>query len=145
MGDKPQRTSIFLAIALCGVSVFGKYWLDHKIEWWNHDVDDRINVALNARVTSRKLLAMYSKPFWATDATVKTLTPFIHNVLSHQFESASKLPTDALQQRLPAIQHLLTTAKDRGVKTDSKLLDVLTRGLKAVNSSAVGFWPTAAE
>jgi hypothetical protein len=139
-----RATSIFLAIILCVVSIFGKYWLDHKNESWNRDVDDRVALALNAKGGIKETLGAVQQTVLSTDATLKALTPFIHDVINHQFENASKLLIATLQERLPAIQHLLATAQNQGVKVDTKVLDALTRKLSATNASAVGFWPAAA-
>ena len=66
-------------------------------------------------------------------------------MIDHQFESVSRLPTATLQERLPAIQHLVSLAKDEGVKASPKVLGMLTQKLGAASTSAVGFWPVAAD
>lgn len=48
-----KGTSLFLAVALCAVSVIGggyfKYWLDHRNDGWNTAVDGRIDAVLSAK------------------------------------------------------------------------------------------------
>jgi hypothetical protein len=131
-----KGTSIFLAIILCGVSIFGKYWLDHKNEWWNHDVDDRVSQAINAKGGIKETLARI-------DTTLATLQPFIQDVIHHQFESASKLPSAALRQRLPALKHLLSIAKDQEVKIDPTIVNRMSKKLAGIPSRLPGFWTPA--
>jgi hypothetical protein len=144
-----RGTSIILAIVLCLVGIFGggyfKYYLDHKDEQFNTAVDKRIRLELEKPDGVLKALQNIQQIVNKTQTQLDDLSPFIHDVVQHQFESASKLPTATLQERLPAIQHLLATAKDQGVKADAKVLDALTQKLSAANTGAIGFWPTAAE
>jgi hypothetical protein len=140
-----KGTSSILAIILCGVSVLGAYWLNHRKEWWNHDVDERIRTVLNEKDGVNETLHRVEQTVNRTETKLETLEPFIHDVIQHQFDSAAKLSPSALQERLPAIQHLAAVAQNQGVKVDAPALDVLGRKLGAVDTKATGFWPAAAE
>lgn len=140
-----RGTSLILAVILCTVSVSVTYWLNHRREWWNQDVDERLQVVLAGKDGVNETLHRVDQTVNRTEAKLQTLEPFIRDVIQHQFDSAAKLPIAMLQERLPAVQHLLATAKDQRFKADAKIVDTLTRKLNAANTSAGGFWPTAAE
>jgi hypothetical protein len=122
-----------------------KYHLDHKDDGFNSAIDHRIDMALGKPGGITQTLGSVQTTVNEVNTTLKALAPFIHDVVQHQFESASKLPTATLQERLPAIQHLLTTAKDQGIKADTPILDALGRKLSTVDTKAASFWPVAAD
>jgi hypothetical protein len=145
MAINHKGTSLILAIILCVVGIVGKYWLDHKAEWWNADVDARVARVLEKDGGVQRTLQQVSETVNRTQTSLDDLKPFIHDVVTRQFENASKLPATTLQQRLPAVQHLLTVAKDQGFTADRKVLDVLAHKLSTSNRNAPAFWPTATE
>jgi hypothetical protein len=73
------------------------------------------------------------------------LQPFIHDVIDHQFENASKLPSQAFQERLPAIKNLLAVAKDQNVRIDPEVMDTLRKKMLGIQVKSPEFWPAAAE
>jgi hypothetical protein len=140
-----KGTSLILAIILCCVGIVGKYWIDHKTEWWNHDVDGRVGAVLEKPDGVQDTLKQVRDTVNRTDEKLKTLEPFIHDVIQHQFDSAAKLSPSALQARLPAIQHLAAVAQNQEVKVDTTALNVLGHKLSTVDTKAAAFWPTAAQ
>jgi len=144
-----KGTSVILGIVFCLASVFDgayfKYYLDHKDEGFNTAVDKRIRLELEKPDGVLKTLQNIQQTVNRTDTKLNTLEPFIQDLIRHQFESASKLPTAELQKRLPAVQHLLAVAKDQHVKADSKVLDVFRHTLEATPPPTPGFWPATAE
>jgi hypothetical protein len=137
--------SILLPIALACMTIFGGYWLNHRKEWWNEDVDRRVQIVMDKPGGIKETLANIQTTVNKTETTLNTLAPFINELINHQFESASKLPTKTLQERLPALQHLFAVARDQEVKVDTKILNSLTQKLTEVNTNANGFWPATAE
>ena len=133
--------AIIVAVAGWFASGWFRYYLDHRYDF----IDGMISTNLSAKGGVKETLAAVQQTVNRTETTLATLQPFIQDVINHQFESTSKLSTAALQERLPAVQHLLASARDQRVKADTKVLDALTQKLSAANTSAVGFWPTAAE
>ncbi|MGA2876471.1 MAG: hypothetical protein ABSE82_13145, partial [Nitrososphaerales archaeon] len=136
-----KGTSGLLAIAL----FVSTYWLNHRSEWWNHDVDERTRTVMNEKGGISETLHNVQETVNRTQAKLETLEPFIHDVIQHQFDTAAKLPREALQARLPAIQRLTAVAKDQGVRANVPALDALGRTLSTVDNKTEGFWPTAAE
>jgi len=139
-----KGTSSVLAIILCGVSVLGAYWLNHRTEWWNHDVDERARAVLNEKDGVSETLHRVEQTVNRTEAKLETLEPFIHDVIQHQFDSAAKLSPSALKDRLPTIERLTAVAQNQGVKVGRTALSALGRNLRTVDPKAAGFWPTAA-
>jgi hypothetical protein len=90
-------------------------------------------------------LANIQQSMGKTEGTLNTLQPYIHDMVQHQFENVSKLPSTTLQERLPAVQHLLAIAKDQEIKGDRSSLDALGRNLSTVDTKAASFWPTEAQ
>lgn len=144
-----KGTSSILAVILCLVGVFGggyfKHWLDHKDDNWNRSVDDRILKVLSLPGGVNETLSSVKQTTTSTDATLKALSPFIQDVIRHQFESASKLPAAALQGRLPAIRNLLAVAKNQDLKIEPGITDSLSEKLLQVQPSATDFWQTAGD
>jgi hypothetical protein len=130
-----------LAITLSLLTIFGGYWLNHHKEWWNHDVDERVLIVLNETNGVAQTLHDIQQTVNATKSRLDTLEPFIQDVIKHQFESASKLPTATLQERLPAVQHLLEVAKEQQVKVDPVAFGRLSAKLQAIKVTTGGFWP----
>jgi hypothetical protein len=122
-----------------------RYHLDHKDDAFNNSVDKLVDKKLDAEGGINKQLRTMSESLTAIKTTLEDLKPLIRDVINHQFESVSTLPTATLQERLPAIQHLVSIAKDEGVKASPKVLGRLTQKLGAASTSAVGFWPVAAD
>lgn len=142
-----KGTSLILAIILCIAGIYGggyfRWWLDHRKDASNKDVDDRIKLILNAPKGVSETLQGLQATTYETNTTLKTLQPFIQDVIAHQFENVSQLPTRTLLERLPAVNDLLATAKDQNVKVNSKV--VTDTGARLVRSSTQNqaAWKTA--
>jgi hypothetical protein len=142
-----KGTSIILAIVLCIVSIVGggyfKYWLDHKDEAWNSRLDGRIDTILSSKGGIKESLANVQQTVSSTDNTLKTLAPFIQDVIRHQFENASKLPTATLRERLPGVRNLLAVAKNQDVKIEPGIAASLSKKLLQIQPDASDFWQVA--
>jgi len=140
-----KGTSLILAVVLCIVGIFGggyfKYWLDHRSD----PLNDRIEKVLSAPGGIKGTLSSVQLTVTATDATLKALSPFIQDVIRHQFESVSKLSAAELQGRLPAIRNLLAIAKNQDVKIKPEIPAGLGVKLLQVQPSAPDFWPLAGD
>jgi hypothetical protein len=134
---------VALVVAVSGWFIGGwfKYYLDHRYDF----IDGMITANLNAKGGVKDTLANMQQTVTKMEATLNTLEPYIHDVVEHQFENVSKLPSATLQERLPAVQHLLAIAKDQGIKADIPSLDALGKNLSTVDTKAASFWPTAAQ
>jgi len=128
-----KGTSIVLSIVLCAVGLFGKYWLDHKNDRWNHDVDERVRSVLNEKDGVNETLHSVEQTVNRSDEKLQTLEPFIRDVVTHQFETAAKLPTGALIQRIPALKNLVAVARNQSVTLDPNI--VAEAGTKLVDAS----------
>ena len=144
-----KGTSIILAIFLCLVGVFGggyfKYYLDHKDDYFNGAVDKRIKSELEKPDGVLPTLRSVQETVKKTETQIDDLKPFIHDVVTHQFENAAGLPTSTLQQRLPAVQHLLAIARDQHIQPKPSALEVLGKKLSTLDNTAPSFWPTAGQ
>jgi hypothetical protein len=122
-----------LAVGVSGWFVSGwfKYYLDHRYDF----IDGMITTNLGARGGIKDTLAGVQQTVTKTDATLTTLAPFINDVVQHQFESASKLPVATLQERLPAVQHLVSLARDQKIAVNSEVVRTLSRNLLTVAST----------
>ena len=119
------------------------YRLEHKNDAWNRAVDDRIDSKLRASGGINETLGNVQKTVSATDTTLKTLSPFIQDVIRHQFESASKLPTSTLRERLPALRELIAVAANQKTKVDSKVVSSLSEKLLQIPNKTDEFWSAA--
>jgi hypothetical protein len=142
-----KGTSLILAVILCGLGIFGggyfKYWLDHKNDAANRAIDERINSVLGVPGGIKETLSKVEQTTSATDTTLRALSPFIQDVIRHQFESASKLSTKALQERLPAMQDLVTVAKNQGVKVPADVTENLSKKLLQIDPTSSDLWQAA--
>jgi hypothetical protein len=116
-----------------------KYWLDHKDDAWNRSVDDRIKQSLEAKGGIKETLANIQQTVQTTDNTLKTLSPFIHDVILHQFENASKLPANTLGERLPAVRNLIAVAKNQGMKIEPGITTSLSKKLLRIQPESPDF------
>jgi len=114
-------------------SGYFKYWLDHKDDAFNDAADRRIEKALKAPGGVLATLEEVRKTTNATNTTLGTLQPFIHDVIDRQFENVSKLPTHVLIDRAPAVANLLSAAKDQKIVLDRQI--VAETGKKFVQAS----------
>ncbi len=116
-----------LSIVLCLVGLFGggyfSYWLEHKGDTFNSSVDKRIDITLKAPGGVLATLAEVQKTANETNTTLKALQPLIQAMIVHQFENVSKLPTQTLIQRAPALRDLAVAAKTQNVSVDPKIIE----------------------
>jgi hypothetical protein len=131
--------SIPMGVAIPVLMALFTYWLNHHNEWWNQDVDSRVTSALTQKGGIQDTLGQVRDTVNRTHTSLDDLKPFILDIVDHQFENVSKLPTAALQQRLPAVQHLLAVAKDQGFKAYPPTLDALSHNLSTVETEAADF------
>jgi hypothetical protein len=125
--------SLLLAIILAAVTLVGGYWLNHRKEWWNGDVAAQVNVVLEKPGGVQETLKHVKETVDRTDEKLKTLEPFIHEVIQRQFENAAKLPTGALIQRIPALNNLVAVAKSQNVTVEPNIVTEV--GTKLVDAS----------
>jgi hypothetical protein len=125
--------SLLLAIVLAAVTLFGSYWLNHRKEWWNGDVAAQVNIVLEKSGGVQETLKQVKETVDRTDEKLKTLEPFIHEVIQRQFENVAKLSTGALIPRIPALNNLVAVAKSQNVAVEP---DIVTEvGTKLVDAS----------
>jgi hypothetical protein len=110
-----------------------KYYLDHRYDF----IDAMITQNLSAKGGIKETLARI-------DTTLATLQPFIQDVIHHQFESASNLPSAALGQRLPALKNLLSVAKNQEVKIDPQIVNKMSEKLASIPARPLDYWQTVA-
>jgi len=126
--------SLALSVILTAFSVFVGYWLNHHNEWWKGDVDARVRAVLEEKPGGvLETLKQVRDTVNRTDEKLKTLQPFIQDVIKHQFENVSKLPTGALVPRIPALENLVAVAKNQNVTVDPKIVTEV--GTKLVDAS----------
>ncbi len=138
-------TAILVSIGGWFGSGLFKYWLDHKDDPFNRAVDERIDGALKAPSGVLAKLSDIEKKVDKTNTTLETLQPFIHDVISHQFENVSKLSPQTLGERLPSVGDLLAAARNQDVKIDPRTTENLKRKLFHVPNDAPSYWSVAAE
>jgi hypothetical protein len=125
--------SLALSIILAAFGALFAYWLNHHTEWWNQGVDARVGVVLEKPGGVQKTLDKVNDTVNRTDEKLKTLEPFIQDVIKHQFENVSKLPTGALIPRIPALDNLVAVAKNQNVTVDPNIVTEV--GTKLVDAS----------
>jgi hypothetical protein len=140
-----KGTAFIWALMLCILGVWLRHYIEHKDDGFNNSVDSRIGFVLGRPGGVTDTLTKVQKDVDKVGTTLEDLKPFIQDVINHQFDSVSSLPTATIQNRLPAIQHLVKIAKDEGVKASPRALNALTEKLGAANTSVSGFWPVAAD
>jgi len=143
------KTNLWISIPLPVITALcilvGGYWLNHHKEWWDADVDTRVQSVLEKSGGIKETLNQVRDTVNRTETELKTLEPFIRDIVQHQFDNVATLPSKTLGKRLPAVQHLVAVAKDRGIKGDAPTLDAIGRKLSAVDANVADFWPTAAQ
>ena len=141
--------SVLITASFTLASIFGggqyKYHLDHKNDGFNKAVDDRIGEVLKAPNGVLEILGQIRDKTNATATTLDTLKPYIQSLVTHQVDSASKLPTHALAEQLPAVNTLLTVAMDQKIRIQSEITSDLRKNLLKVDSSSTDYWPVAAQ
>ena len=119
---------------------------DSNDERFQMSVDRRVNQILNQSGGVNENLRAVQQTTTETNNTLKTLAPFIHDVISHQFDLLAELPKHALLERLPAIDDLVAVARRESVAADPaqtsrvglRLLDV-SEGNSAAWKSTLRF------
>jgi hypothetical protein len=137
--------SIPLSIIIPLCMLFGGYWLNRRKEWWDADVDTRVQSVLEKPGGITETLNQVRDTVNRTETELKTLEPFIRDIVQHQFDNVANLPSKTLGKRLPAVQHLVAVAENRGIKADAPTLGAIGRKLSAVDANVADFWPTAAQ
>jgi len=125
--------SLLSAIVLAAVTLFGSYWLNHRKEWWNGDVAAQVNIVLEKSGGVQETLKQVKETVDRTDEKLKTLEPFIHEVIQRQFENVAKLSTGALIPRIPALNNLVAVAKSQNVAVEPNIVTEV--GTKLVDAS----------
>ena len=140
-----KATSIILSVILCVAGAYLKYWLDHRNDGFNDAVDARVSKVLSAPRGVNDTLKEERDTTNKTQAELETLQPFIRDVITHQFESTSKLPVNALGERLPAIRNLVALARNQNVKVPTDVIASINQKLISTDKGAKEYWPAAAE
>jgi hypothetical protein len=117
-----------------------KYYLDHRYDF----VDGMITNNLSKPGGIKETLGKVQETTTRITSSLETLKPFIHDVIQRQFESASNLPSAALGQRLPALKHLLSVAKNQEVKIDPQIVNKMSGKLGSIPARPLDYWQTAA-
>jgi hypothetical protein len=134
---------VAVPIILPVLTVLLAYWLDHRTEWWNKDVDARVTIVLEKPGGVQETLKQVRDTVDRTDERLKTLEPFIHEVIQRQFENVAKLPTGALMQHIPGLNNLVAVAKNQNVTVDSKIVTEVGTKLVDASRENVEAWDAA--
>jgi hypothetical protein len=138
--------AIIVSILLAVFSISTTYWLNHRKEWWNSDVDGRVREVLKERNGVYQTLGEVQRTVNETKATLDTLKPFIDMVVNHQYELASKLSASVLKDRLPAISALVAVAQNQKIAVNIKFVRALGGNLlKVPATNKPSAWPVTNE
>jgi hypothetical protein len=146
---KLNRVWIIPVIAIATAAV--GWWANNAIKIhheaviadFNQKVDSRISGLLSAPGGVNEKLTKIDATANKIDASLETLKPFIQELINHQFENISKLPTQTLLQRLPAINNLVAVAQNQDVKITPKLVGETGARLVAASDKYAIAWDTA--
>src|ERR1700687_3364360 len=78
-------------------------------------------------------------------STLDTLKPFIEDLVRHEMDKVSALPTSQLRNNLARVGNLVSVAHSQNVAVDLKSLRALGTKLVDTDHGAPGFWPTTAK
>jgi hypothetical protein len=124
---KHKATSILLSVFLTLASIFGsgyfKNYLDHK---------DDSTVTIADKETSKNvtpLLNDLDRKVTETQTTLKTLQPFIEDLVRREMDGASALPRAELQKKLPRIRDVVSVARVQRVAVDQRVVARLGNNL----------------
>jgi hypothetical protein len=144
----PLWVTIFVAVASIMATVACTYfprWTDQgkkdRSEAINRQIEDFLN---SAGGVSDKLNSLQITTT-DTNATLKTLQPYIQGLVQHQFDAASKLSPQALRGQLPSVAVLIQVARTERIQIPQRASDQLSKNLLRVPDSALGYWPATAE
>ena len=93
-----------------------RYWLNRRKEWWDADVDTRVQSVLEKPGGITVTLNQVRDTVNRTETELKTLEPFIRDIVQHQFDNVANLPSNTLGKRLPAVQHQWRSRRIVGLK-----------------------------
>ncbi len=116
-------------------------WIEPHLR---NDQNNAITIEVNKQLAiPTQDIASKNQEIEDLKSSFDVLKPFIHDVISHQFENVAKLPTQTLLQRLPAVDNLVAVATNQGVKVAPQV--VAESGNKLVNASSQNSaaWNTA--
>lgn len=125
-----KATSIALPIILCVVGIYGKYYLDHK---------DDGTVAIADKEISKNvtpLLSDLDRKVTETQTTLKTLQPFIEDLVRREMDGAAASPSAELRKRLPRIRDVVSVARVEGIAVDQRVVVRLATTLFEVASTS---------
>ncbi len=135
--NRPLYISLLsLAVCVIGIPLMLLAWIEPHLE-----NDQKNQISLEVGNQLKGPLATINE----TNTSLEDLKPFIRDVINHQFENASKLSPQALEEHLPAIKNLLTVAQDQGVRVEPQVSEALRKNLLHVPNNALGYWPAAAQ
>lgn len=137
-----KGTSIILSIVLCVGGALYKHHLDHEDEDFGYRVDARVDKKLGD--TSKKLGEMNDK-LTTIDAKLTTLQPLIEDLIKHEMDKAASLPQSEFKKNLPAMEHLVSAARNQGVRVNPEVVRRLGEKLLNIQSRGPDFWPTSAQ
>jgi hypothetical protein len=138
-----KLTTFLWSLLLCVVGILGKYYLDHRNDGFNDSVDKRITIKLDAPKGVNERLEAIQQSTNRIEGSLEALNPFIQSVVAHQFETVSKLPTQTLLERLPAVNNLLAVAKDQHVNIQPQIISKIGTDLIGESSEHPPAWKTA--
>jgi hypothetical protein len=113
---KVASASFALSIILCFVGIYGKYYLDHK---------DDGTIAIADKEISKNVTPVLNdldRKVTETQTTLKTLQPFIEDLVRREMDGAAALPRAELQKKLPIIRDVVSVARVQSVAVDQKVV-----------------------
>jgi hypothetical protein len=130
---------ISLVVTIIGLPIMLLTWIEPHLE---NDQKNEISLEVGNQLKDPIAKMEDANSHLAKiEGTLDELKPFIHDVISHQFENVAKLPAQAIGERLPALANLFAIAKDQGIKMNPEVATSLSAKLLKINSNAPDYWP----
>jgi len=146
-----QSNNFMKALAVVGalgaLAGIGNWVLNHERrteETWNRAVDLRVAEVLKSQGVN-DALSKLQQTSTETNTVLKTLEPFIQDIVRHEFESASRMPPREIGLKLSAVRDLLAVARNQQIKVDPAITTALSKHLLDVPPNATYFWQVAGE
>src|SRR5437879_7681547 len=98
------------------------YHLGHESEDFNYRVGARIDEKLKP---ANGKLDELGKAVTRIDSTLSALQPFIQDLVIRQMDKAAALPESEFRNNLSEVEHTISIARERNIKSDSKTVHKL--------------------
>jgi len=133
-----------IAIAALLVPIVTLWYMvssDHEKARIAHETED-FNLRVDARIGNKigNQLTDLDQKVTAIGTSLNDLKPYIEDIVRHDFEKVAGLSGVELGKHLPAIQHLVSVAKNQAIQVNPASVNRITEKLLTIQPRPAEFW-----